>query len=120
MTLKIRRAAVLAAVAVLALSACVTSSPSGGPETSQTASPHGETPEERVDVKRVEVQELTGEGERQQVSILCVDGIAFLYVWEKRNHGGGPSIARFPEQDDTCTPADKDPDVGAETGAADD
>jgi hypothetical protein len=55
-----------------------------------------------ADNKPVQVKKLVGDGVPRDTSIVCVRGSAFLYVYTDGGNDGGPAIARFPEQDDTC------------------
>jgi hypothetical protein len=52
----------------------------------------------------VSVKNLYGKADPDDVAILCVEGSAFLYVWKGDIQKGGPSLARFVEQDTTCAP----------------
>jgi hypothetical protein len=38
------------------------------------------------------------------IAIACIDGSAFLYLWEDGHYKGGPAVTRFPEQDESCQP----------------
>lgn len=67
----------------------------------------GSTPGELGQVSdghSVTVERIVGRGsvEPDHISIVCVDGSAFLYVWTAAGRGGGPTIARFLEKDETC------------------
>ncbi len=68
------------------------------------------TPKEQVDnQQRVElskgVKVIAVQGNAvtpDRISIICVEGAAFLYVSREVAYAGNPALARFPEQDKSC------------------
>ena len=56
-----------------------------------------------VTSKKVKVIPITGDQPvPRDVSVLCVDGFAFLSVFYEVMYAGNPPLARFPEMDETC------------------
>lgn len=68
------------------------------------------TPKEKVDnQQRVELSKgikvIAVQGDALtpgRISIICVEGAAFLYVNREVAYAGNPALTRFPEQDKSC------------------
>ena len=99
-----RPAATIAAasIALIALTGCQPeSADQGNKEPSPIGAKHGSS---------IGIKKLIGDKTPDNISIVCVDGSAFLYVYSSGIREGGPSIARSPEQDQICKPGTSSPE----------
>lgn len=94
-------AVLLAALALPVLAGCA-------PEvTPQAPADTEKTVAESTDNHDVTIEKIVGNAEPDNVSVLCVDGSAFLYVERAAlSYNSGSSLARFSEQDEICSPAE--------------
>lgn len=99
-------AVALCAIAIVAggmLAGCTASQEAG---TAPVATPTAPPNEVTVVTPEITIEKLSGGREPSDVSILCVRNQAFLYVYGHAGAGGGPALARFPEQDIACDNSD--------------